>query len=278
MREQAFRFGRARHLVGVAGVPSATPGAVGVIVLNAGLVHRVGPFRLHVDMTRRLNELGYPTLRFDISTVGDSGSSGESQTRAQQVRADVDDAMALLHQHGGCSRFVLVGLCSGAQDVHTVACRPDSHVKLAGAVFLDGYAYRTIGFRLRHYLPRLFDARRWWRWLVRKSREVAGGGVEPMFGVSPLPQDVVRVDLAGMLDRGLKLCLVYSGGINMDFNHSRQFRECFGAIMNRSAVSTRYIEEADHTYVLAQDRRHLIVHIEEWLQRNFPIAHAGVPS
>jgi hypothetical protein len=278
MREQAFRFGRARHLVGVAGLPPAAPGTTGVIVLNAGMVHRVGPFRLHVDMTRRLNELGYPTLRFDLSTIGDSGSSGESQTRKQQVCADVDDAMALLHQHGGCSRFVLVGLCSGAQNAHTVACGKNSHEKLDGVVFLDGYAYRTIGFRLRHYLPRMFDAKRWWRWLARKSREVAGVRDDPVFGVSPLPQDVVRADLAGMLDRGLKLSLIYSGGINMDFNHSRQFRECFGAIMNRAAVSTRYIEEADHTYVLADDRQHLIVHIEEWLQQNFPIAHAGVPS
>lgn len=276
MREQAFRFGRARHLVGVAGLPPAVHGAVGVIVLNAGLVHRVGPFRLHVDMTRRFNELGYPTLRFDLSTVGDSGSSGESQTRVQQVRADVDDAMALLHQQGGCSRFVLVGLCSGAQNVHTVACGKDSHEKLDGVVFLDGYAYRTLGYRLRHYLPRLLDAKRWWRWLARKSREVSHGAPEPVFGVAPLPQDVVRTDLRDMLDRGLKVCLVYSGGINMDFNHSRQFRECFGDIMNRSTVSTRYIEEADHTYVLADDRQRLIVHLETWLQRNFPMVQTGV--
>lgn len=278
MREQAFRFGRARHLVGIAGLPPTAPGAVGVIVLNAGLVHRIGPFRLHVDMTRRLNELGYPTLRFDQSTIGDSGASGESQTRVQQVCADVDDAMALLHQHAACSRFVLVGLCSGAQNAHTVACGEHSHEKLDGVVFLDGYAYRTFGFRLRHYLPRLFNAKRWWRWLVRKSREVGGGGNEPVFGVAPLPQEVVRVDLMGMLDRGLKLCLVYSGGINMDFNHARQFRECFGSLMNRPAVSTRYIEETDHTYVLVDDRRHLIEHIEAWLQRNFPIAHAGASS
>ena len=55
MQEEAFRFGRARHLVGIAGLPSSpVPEAVGVIVLNAGLVHRIGPFRLHVEMTRRL--------------------------------------------------------------------------------------------------------------------------------------------------------------------------------------------------------------------------------
>jgi hypothetical protein len=275
MREQAFRFGRARHLVGIAGLPASPADAVGVIVLNAGMVHRVGPFRMNVDMTRRLNASGYPTLRFDFSAVGDSGSSGESQTRVQQVCADVDDAMALLRQHAGCQQFVLIGLCSGAQNAHTVAISPDSQEKLAGVAFLDGYAYRTAGFNLRHYVPRLFDAKRWWRWLRRKSREVTQGADEPSFGVAPLPQDVVRKDLTSMLDRGLKLCLVYSGGINDVFNHERQFRECFGSIMNRPAVSTRYIEEADHTYALVDDRRQLIDHVEAWVIRNFPIAHAG---
>ncbi|WP_199099432.1 alpha/beta hydrolase [Dyella sp. ASV21] len=274
MIERAFRFGRAQHLVGIAGLPESTPAPVGVIVLNAGLVHRVGPFRLNVDMTRRMNALGYATLRFDMSTIGDSGASGESQTRAQQVCADVDDAMSLLQQQAGCSRFVLVGLCSGAEKAHTVARDRASHTRLTGVVFLDGFAYRTLGFKLRYYLPRVFNLRRWTRWLGRKSRELAKGDA-PSFGVAPLPQDVVSEDLRDMVGRGLKLCMIYSGGINMYFNHSRQFRECFGSVMASPAVSTRYIEETDHTYVLVDDRRHLIDHIEAWLCRNFPTAHAG---
>ncbi len=275
MREQAFRFGRARHLIGIAGLPGAASAEVGVIVLNAGLVHRVGPFRMNVDMTRRLNTLGYPTLRFDFSTVGDSGSSGESQSRVQQVCADVDDAMDLLRQHAGCSRFVLVGLCSGAQNAHTVAC---TDAKVAGVVFLDGYAYRTIGFKFRHYMPKLLDLGRWRRWLIRRAKAAAEAENDAVFSVAPSPRKVVRADLADMIDRGLKLCLIYSGGINMFFNHPRQFRECFGSIMASPAVSTRYIEETDHTYVLVDDRRRLIDHIEEWLCRNFPIAHAGATS
>lgn len=274
MHEQAFRFGRARHLVGIAGLPASAPGTVGVIFLNAGLVHRVGPFRLHVDMTRRLNALGYPTLRFDLSTIGDSGATGESQTRNQQICADVDDAMQLLRQHAGCERFVLVGLCSGAEKAHVVAREENSHEKLAGAIFLDNFAYRTLGFKLRHYVPRVFDLRRWKRWLARKAQERVDGDV-PTFGVSAMPRPVVCADLRSMVARGLKLNLIYSGGIHMYFNHHRQFRECFGSVMNDPAVSTRYIKEADHTYVLDCDRQRLIDHMGEWLTRNFPIAHAG---
>ncbi|GGA40334.1 alpha/beta hydrolase [Dyella nitratireducens] len=273
MQEQAFRFGRARHLVGIAGLPSpATPETVGVIVLNAGLVHRIGPFRLHVEMTRRLNAYGYPTLRFDLSTIGDSASSGESQTRKQQICADVGDAMNLLGEQAACKRFVLIGLCSGSQSAHMVAC---SDAKVAGAVFLDGYAYRTLGYHLRYYLPRMLDVKRWLGVLSRRHQATGNG--EPTFTVAPLPQAVVRADFAGMLDRGLKLCLIYSGGISRYFNHARQFRECFGRVVSHPGVFTRFLKEADHTYILTGDRNRLLDSVERWLFDNFPVTTGGSP-
>lgn len=271
MFEQVFRFGRANHLIGIAGVPPAATSPVGVIVLNAGMVHRIGPFRLNVEMTRRLNACGYPTLRFDLSTIGDSGSSGESQTRTQQVCADVDDAMCLLSQQADCRRFVLVGLCSGAQNAHTVAKTDD---KVAGVIFLDGYAFRTFGYRVRYYLPRLLDPARWMRRFTRKLPPPRAAGAEPTFSVAVLPQAVVRRDLAGMLDRGLKLYLIYSGGINLYFNHLRQFRECFGPVINRPGISTSFNHQADHTYILADDRHRLLDSVEHWLTLNFPITTA----
>jgi pimeloyl-ACP methyl ester carboxylesterase len=274
-QEQAFRFGRARHLVGIAGLPSANAAeTVGVIVLNAGLVHRIGPFRLHVEMTRRLNAYGYPTLRFDLSTIGDSASSGESQTRKQQICADVADAMKLLGEQAACKRFVLIGLCSGSQSAHMVAC---SDPQVAGAVFLDGYAYRTAGYRLRYYLPRLLDMKRWLRALSRRRRATPAGTGEPAFTVAPLPQEVVRADFAGMLQRGLKLCLIYSGGISQYFNHARQFRECFGRVASHPDVFTRFLKEADHTYILTGDRNRLLDDVERWLSRNFPVTADGSP-
>lgn len=276
MTEQAFRFGRARHLVGITGLPPSKSAGerLGVIVLNAGLVHRIGPFRLHVDMTRRLNACGYPTLRFDLSTLGDSAASNEALSRTQQVRADVADAMALLGEHAGCTRFVLIGLCSGAENAHLVACTEE---RVAGAIFLDGFAYRTPGFLLRHYLPKLMNPLRIWRFLARQLQP-AGQAMAPDFGVAMPPQAQVRRDLAGMLERGLKLCFVYTGGASEYFNHRRQFRECFGSVASHPGVNVSYFEEADHTYILADDRRHLLDTLEHWLLRNLPQAAASTSA
>jgi pimeloyl-ACP methyl ester carboxylesterase len=276
MREEAHRFGRSRHLVGIAGVPEGARGETGVIVLNAGLVHRIGPFRLHVELTRQLNAAGYPTLRFDLSTLGDSAASGGQQTRTQAVCADVDDAMKLLSERAGCERFVLVGLCSGAQNAHVVAA---TDPRVAGAVFLDGYAFRTLGYKLRHYLPRLVDPARWARRLMRRAGGDTAAAVpkvaQPVFAVAPAPRDEVIADFTGMVERGMKLYLVYSGGISNYFNHARQFRECFGKVMSHPAVTTRYAAETDHTYILTGDRARLLDGIGGWLSHNFPPASAG---
>lgn len=267
MPERAFRFGRAGHLVGMVGMPSGARGPVGVIVLNTGLMHRVGPFRLHVDMTRRLNALGYPTLRFDLSTMGDSGASAEAASREQQVSADVSDAVALLGAQAGCTRFVLVGLCRGAQSAHAAAC---TETAVAGAIFLDGYIYRTTGFKLRHYLPRLLSPARWRGFFARKLRQ-AVSPEEVTFGSVYPPKEQVRGELAAMLARGLKLYFVYSGGIGEQFNHPRQFRECYGReVADHPALRMDLLDGTDHTYTLVCDRERMFEHVERWLQEQFP--------
>lgn len=271
IKEHAYRFGRAKHLIGVTGLPSSAPGQVGILVLNAGLVHRIGPFRLHVEMTRHLNACGYPTLRFDLSTLGDSGASGESQSREEQVRADVADAMALLNEQSGCTRFVLIGLCSGAGNAHLVA---HADARVVGAVFLDGHAYRTLGFYARHYLPRLLHPASIGRFLKRQLR-TAPQAAEPAFNVATPPPSQLRGELTGMLERGLKLCFIYSGASGY-FNHPRQFRECFGRrISNHPGTTVSFFMQADHTYILAEDRQRLLDTIGHWLLRNFPPDTAG---
>lgn len=269
MRERSLRFGRASHLVGVAGLP-ATAGSTGVIVLNTGLMHRVGPFRLHVELTRRLNALSYPTLRFDLSTMGDSGASAEAGSREQQIRADVADAMALLGQQAGCTRFVLLGLCRGAQSAHTAAC---TEAGVAGVIFLDGYIYRTFGFKLRHYLPRLLSPVRWRRFLGRKLQQAVAPTEEPGFGSVYPAREQVRRELGDMLARGLQLYFVYSGGIGEQFNHPRQFGECYGrGVAAHPALRMDLLDGTDHTFTMVCDRERLYGHVEAWLQQRFPPA------
>jgi len=264
-REQAFTFGRAHHLTGIVGRGSAR---TGVILLNAGLVHRIGPFRLSVELARHVGKAGYPTLRFDLSTLGDSAAAGAAETPEEQVRRDVDDAMELLAREAGCTRFVLIGLCSGAANAHMVAA---SDPRVVGAVFLDGHAYPTMGFHLRHYLPRLRDPRRVVRFLGRKTQQRDNPGGEADFQAKRPARDEVRSELAAMLARGTRLSFIFSGGASSYFNHPRQLLECFGRGVGRHpGLSVHWLADADHTYCLAEDRRHLAERVGTWLMEQFP--------
>lgn len=271
MTEVACRFGRHDHLVGVLSIPGSHDDAAprpGVILLNAGLVHRIGPFRMTVELARMLAGKGYASIRFDLSTIGDSAGTADAGSREDHVLADVQDAMALLQQHAGCSRFVLMGLCSGAQNAHHVASIDQ---RVVGAVFMDGYAYPTRGFYLRHYLPRLLHpvrvARAAWRRLRRIGRhddvDLAGFAVE-----WPSRQQVVS-ELTDMVRQGRKLCFIYSGGALGYFNHPRQFGECFGSLAADPNVQVRTFPEADHTFILAGDRARLRECIADWMQQSF---------
>ncbi|HEU4534994.1 MAG TPA: hypothetical protein VFS00_12795, partial [Polyangiaceae bacterium] len=72
-REKAHAFGEGGVLFGIVCAPTQPrPGRPAVVLLNAGLVHRAGPFRLHVDLARRLAARGFVTLRLDQSALGDS--------------------------------------------------------------------------------------------------------------------------------------------------------------------------------------------------------------
>src|SRR5689334_20064244 len=69
--ENAIVFGGDVRLVGIVTTPAETRAdRTGVILLNAGVVHRVGPNRLYVTLARRLAQAGLTVLRFDHSGIG----------------------------------------------------------------------------------------------------------------------------------------------------------------------------------------------------------------
>jgi len=75
MREEAVLFGKTRSLVGIITDPHTVVNAhnhPAIVLLNAGVLHRVGPNRLYVKIARKLASAGFVVLRFDLSGIGDS--------------------------------------------------------------------------------------------------------------------------------------------------------------------------------------------------------------
>ena len=65
MNEIALQFGSQQALSAIVSLPDDKPNNTGVILLNAGLVHRMGPFRLNVNLARKLAAENFIVMRLD---------------------------------------------------------------------------------------------------------------------------------------------------------------------------------------------------------------------
>lgn len=257
--ETAHRFGDG--LVGVVThPPEGARSKVAVLLLNAGLTRHPGPFRLHVDLARTLAARGFPVLRFDQSGVGDSDVPVRSGNDRRQH--EVEAAMRLLAEQTGAMRFVLCGLCSGADDAfHVAATNP----RVTGAILLDGVAYPTPGFWLRHAVPRLLNFGKVLRYLA--SRRNPGPSLAD-FRDWPEKTEARRM-LSDIVERGTRLLFVFTGGAYHYFNHRDQLAASLGRAARAPQVALEFWREYDHTFYLRKHRRVLIARVEAWMRSEF---------
>src|SRR6185295_15161162 len=94
LTEEPLQFGQGGRLFGILTLPSMTARNAQelpvFVYLTAGLLHRVGPYRLHVRLARELAHMGFSSLRVDLAGTGDSpGRPG--LTNQQSVEADFEE-------------------------------------------------------------------------------------------------------------------------------------------------------------------------------------------
>nr|MCU0622819.1 alpha/beta hydrolase [Gemmatimonadaceae bacterium] len=159
MREKTVRFGKSAVLNGILTEPATpAPGAPAVLMLNPGILHRVGACRFHVHAARALAGAGATVLRFDYSGIGDSDSRKDALSFEDAAVAETREAMDYLTETRGITRFVLLGLCSGADMAHLVA---RGEPRVVGLAMLDAWAYRTPKYYLKRVAPRLLNPAAW---------------------------------------------------------------------------------------------------------------------
>jgi hypothetical protein len=278
--ETGHTFGRSKNLVGIAKL-AANAHAIRmgqsrdlcVIMLTAGMLHNVGPYRLHTDLAQSLVDADVSSFRFDLSGIGESlavGSSADSTTRAvDETRQAID----FLHEKFGFNNFVMFGLCSGADDSLNVALA-DHRVR--GVVMLDGCGYRTPRYHFHRLVCRQLPSLLRREKIARKARSVLGihnhsappASLAPGIDIREFPdRDTAETQLQLLVDRGTSLLAIYTGGVQQYYNHTNQFKRMFPNLNDHGRISVQYHPEWDHVLYLTEDRIALIDEVIKWVSK-----------
>lgn len=283
MKEKVVTFGEGNQLVGVVTEPDEGEeigDAPAVLILHSGMHHHVGPFRLHVVAARRLADCGYTVFRFDVAGMGDSPARKDTGYDADRTIADIRSAMDALTQKKGTRRFVVMGLCTGANNAHKVAVVDD---RVDGCVFLSGYSYPTWQFYIRRYGPIALNPRWAMNALLKRARKTVGiktTGDKATLGreartsdgfhwwVLP-PKDRTRSDFVKLVDRGVNLLFVFSGSESKRYNYTKQMEHSFPSVDFKGRLKVLINKDAHHAYLISTDRDKLIKQVSGWLNERY---------
>lgn len=297
MKEKAVLLGSDRSLVGVVTSPD-TPDrdAPAILLLNAGIVHRVGPVRLHVKLARALAQKGHYVVRFDGSSIGDSPPASGTMSHEQRFVQEAIEVMNDLEYEHRVKSFVLMGVCSGAVTSFKAATQ-DSRIVAAVLMNPQGFdagsawnAHVKSRKWMREYLRKLFSLKSWGRALSGKSRYGRFLGLLLFRMKSRIKSDekVTSVadnlanEAATLVNRGVRLFFVMTTDDESNDYINLIMGASSGSLRRNPLVSEHTISGSDHTFTCLRHQEELIQNISDWLEivrcEDPRAPRAGVPS
>lgn len=278
MREVTIKVGQPIPLQGIASLPANQQSKLGVILLNSGIMHRVGACRLTVKVARRITEeLGIHCLRFDFSGIGDSGPrrAGNPDYDAIPVQ-EVQEVMDYCQQQYGIERFILYGLCSGA-DIACKAAELDDRV--TSVIQVDGYSYPTWKSYFLHYLQRTISIKAWLNRFKKifglssntsSAKQVLTAGNDdqnfeiPLFPQIP-PKNTVHQRLSTIVNKNISLYCAFAGK-SLNYYYQNQYLDCMSTIEFGDQLRLDHFPGASHIFTEPKYQEKLVKSIVRYLK------------
>jgi len=277
IHDQAVMIGARKTLVGIVTQPvDYEPEDRPVfVILNTGIIHRVGHHRMYVSLARALARLGYQVLRFDLSGIGDSESREDGLSLLDGALADVREVVDWLVRARRARKVILMGLCSGADQALVYGI---SDKRVCGLVLLDPSIPPTRKYYLRHFLRRLISPKSWLNFLT--GRGASWNKVRKLLGLPyddawerhrvNLSDPTIRVFLQNayeqLMDLGIHCLAVFTSGVQHQHNYRRQIFEAFPKITFNNSFRLEYFAGCDHLFTSEADRERLFGIVMEWVR------------
>ncbi len=270
LKEELLQFGEGGRLFGILTLPGeAPPGehALPVFVfLSAGMLHRVGPTRLHVLLSRQLANRGFTSLRVDLSGKGDSPTR-PGLSNQQSVAADFDEILRILKRRLGNTPLVLAGLCSGADNAIRLTV---NEPRVVGMVLLDPLCFPDDGFEVRNIVKKYTSPARyilWLKWRLNRLANPDSGKEEPgdPLALRDLPsREQMKAAFESIGRRDGRVLSVFTQYALIYYNRSGQLGQVLDVNGYRNFCTEKFWPESEHTYRMELHRRRLMDEIEAW--------------
>jgi pimeloyl-ACP methyl ester carboxylesterase len=287
MIETSIAFGESGGLIGTITMPLAhllSHSNTGFVFFNAGVVHRVGVHRSNVKIARQIALQGFASIRFDLAGIGDSARADGKLAFAEQAVMDIRAAIDALAAATGLHKFVLFGTCSGTVHSYAAALADE---RIVGLAMFDSYIYPTTKSRINHFIQRLKKHRsivsltqrvmsvsgRVSKRILQRARDSlpASSGVKNerptrdigFFAFRP-PKAEFAAGLGRLLDRQVKILLIYAGSGFVHYNYAAQFADAFKEFDIAKRVEIAYLRDADHTATRLAAQAVLVACVDQW--------------
>ena len=284
--EQALLLGNRKALVGIVARPSSPPPneMPAVVILNTGIVHRVGHHRMYVSLSRMLAGAGHVVLRFDLSGIGDSEQRNDKLSPIDSSLADIKEALDFLAATQQASRFVLIGLCSGAD--HAILYGP-TDPRVAGLVLMDPSIPPTTRYYVHYILQRLTTLRHWGSVAAGRSGLLRMLASQLVYRLGPRrPRSGLTLDTLkfsphlkqcyeNSVANGIRILAAFTS-ISPRQTYRLQILDAFPLADFKDSLKLEYFTHSDHLFSDQTDRFRLDQLVLDWLSA-LPMA-ARTPS
>jgi pimeloyl-ACP methyl ester carboxylesterase len=275
-KEQAVLLGTGRSLLGIVARPFVAQRSEEpvIVVINTGVVHRVGHHRMYVTLSRLLASTGRTVVRFDLSGIGDSPPRGDQLTPLVAALTDIKEVLDSLQSLHQASRFILIGLCSGADHAVLYA---HSDPRIVGLVLMDPTLPPTTRYYFHYIMQRLGNVRNWISVVTGRSgllRLVTShltSRVRPRGDLQGLTlqnlqfSDYLARCYRAAVARRIRILAVFTS-VSTRHTYGQQWLDAFPELSSTSATRLEFFSDSDHVFSTEKNRTRLFRVIGDWLE------------
>jgi pimeloyl-ACP methyl ester carboxylesterase len=288
--EKIVTFGENSELTGILTCPLNTQNKKKYcfVLLNPGLIHKIGANRINVQIARKLAETGIPAFRFDFSGIGDSSIRYSGADSIETRTNEIGLAMDAISNSLGIKEFYLKGICSGAEAAFKAAQEDE---RIRGLMLIDGRYHDwelldqvlPVAERknaIRYYKKNLLSIKRWVKLLTGQSLLLNSSNIYALakhltrksFSVfrsngKNAPQKPVFsiIQWNKLLKREVKTCLIFCEGSIFYDLYKLTIASELEKFRNEEFFEVKILKNVDHTFTPIWSQKLLWEILNNWL-------------